>query len=435
MGKSAAQRRELNDRVIKTLKPGAKRTRFWDTKQRGLVLQVEPTGHRTWKVAYRHNGKLRWYSLDKDGAIGLKEARDAARKTMARVVLGEDPHGERIESKGRASSAVTFHAVCERYLKEHAMPSRKAWMQGDKLRRRYVLHKLGARPVAEIKRADIRAIFNDLTVVQRHPVLANQVLAAIGAVFAWAIEQEILEHNPAHRIGRNKTRSRERVLSEAELPAFWRAFGGTAGDALKLILLTGQRPGEVRHMRGRDLELGEFTLQDNSGRPYKATGGWWTLPGSPDGDWPGTKNGRTHRVWLTETAVAIIRAHTDGSGGSVFRNTRGAPPGHAALGDGMMMACELAGVSRDNRVTAHDLRRTHGTTITSLGFSREQMNRIQNHAEGGIASVYDRHEYAHEACEIQRAVTARIMALAEGHTQGNIVELTRVRAGSRNSSN
>src|SRR5262249_8283262 len=44
--------------------------------------------------------------------------------------------------------------------------------------------------------------------------------------------------------------------------------------------------------------------------------------------------------------------------------------------------------------TPHDLRRTHGGTITKLGFGREAMNRIQNHKEGGIASVYDRFEYS-----------------------------------------
>jgi hypothetical protein len=84
--------------------------------------------------------------------------------------------------------------------------------------------------------------------------------------------------------------------------------------------------------------------------------------------------------------------------------------------------------SRESRVNLHDLRRTHGTTVTALGFSREQMNRIQNQAEGVIASVYDRHNYAHEACEIQRAVTSRLMALIEGRSPDNVVELNRARS-------
>ena len=59
------------------------------------------------------------------------------------------------------------------------------------------------------------------------------------------------------------------------------------------------------------------------------------------------------------------------------------------------------------RATPHDLRRTHGTTITALGFGRDAMNRVQNHKEGGIGSVYDRHQYADENKRIMEAVAAR----------------------------
>jgi hypothetical protein len=68
------------------------------------------------------------------------------------------------------------------------------------------------------------------------------------------------------------------------------------------------------------------------------------------------------------------------------------------------------------RATPHDLRRTHGTTITSLGFGRDALNRIQNHREGGIADVYDQHKYAEENKRVMEAVANRIMALALGST-------------------
>ena len=76
------------------------------------------------------------------------------------------------------------------------------------------------------------------------------------------------------------------------------------------------------------------------------------------------------------------------------------------------------------RATPHDLRRTHGTTVTSLGFGRDAMNRVQNHKEGGIASVYDRHGYADENKRIMEAVAAKILALAEGRALDvNVVAL------------
>ena len=76
------------------------------------------------------------------------------------------------------------------------------------------------------------------------------------------------------------------------------------------------------------------------------------------------------------------------------------------------------------RATPHDLRRTNGTTIAGLGFGRDAMNRIQNHKEGGIASVYDRHQYADENKRIMEAVAAKILALAEGaEISTNVVSL------------
>jgi hypothetical protein len=66
------------------------------------------------------------------------------------------------------------------------------------------------------------------------------------------------------------------------------------------------------------------------------------------------------------------------------------------------------------RATPHDLRRTHGSTITRLGFGRDAMNRIQNHKEGGIADVYDRHEYAEENKRVMEAVAAHLLMLARG---------------------
>ena len=89
----------------------------------------------------------------------------------------------------------------------------------------------------------------------------------------------------------------------------------------------------------------------------------------------------------------------------------------------MRDTCAALGILAPDKVTPHDLRRTHGTMITSLGFGRDAMNRIQNHREGGIADVYDQHQYADENQKIQEAVTRRIMTLIGRVAGGNVVEL------------
>ena len=102
------------------------------------------------------------------------------------------------------------------------------------------------------------------------PVLANQVLAAASAVFSWAIEEgDIIGiTNPCKFVERNETRDRERVLSESEVPKLWKALDGvdqTRAAALRVLLLVGQRPGEVAAMRAE----------------HVVDGAWWQMPGEP----------------------------------------------------------------------------------------------------------------------------------------------------------
>jgi len=180
--------------------------------------------------------------------------------------------------------------------------------------------------------------------------------------------------------------------------------GPIVGTALKLILLLGQRPGEVSHMRREHI-----------------VDGWWEMPGEPVPalGWPGTKNGESHRVWLPKAAQGLLaELADDASTGFVFQGARGRPA--RGLDAAMRAICAKLGVER---ATPHDLRRTHGSTITALGFGRDAMNRVQNHKEGGIASVYDRHGYAEENKRVMESVAARIMRLVEGKSGDKVVPI------------
>lgn len=392
----AANKRKLTELLVRKVKPTNNPFLIWDTHQRGLALRVEPTGYRAWKVIYRHHNRPRWYHIGAADAIGLSDARKLAAEIMLEVVRGHDPQAERRAQR----KAGTFAEVADRYLNEHAMKRNKSWKQADTLVRKHLLPTWGKLSIKTITRSDVRAMLGRIT----SPILANQVLAAASAIFSWAVKQELTAANPCRGVERNQTKSRERVLADAEIPLFWAAFDETGlvkSSALKTILLTGQRPGEVASMRLEHI-----------------ADGWWTLPGDPDPklDWPGTKNGQSHRVWLPQAARDIIAELTgDKSTGFVFSGSR------RVLDLAMRQVCQHTGAER---CTPHDLRRTHGTTITALGFGREAMNRVQNHREGGIASVYDRHGYAEETKRVMEATAARIVALAMGGEEpGNVVQM------------
>jgi integrase len=390
MPRAEPNKQKLTSLTVTKARPAAEPYLIWDTLQRGLALQIQPSGYRAYKLIYRFHSRPRWFHIGAADAIALTDARKLAAELMLRVIKGEDVAAEKRAERGTG----TFAEMAHRYVEEHAKKRNKSWRQGDRFVRRYLLPLWGSLPAQSITRSDVRAMIGKIGA----PVLANQVLVSASAILTWAVKQELLASNPCRGVEYNATTSRERVLTDTEVPLFWEAFSeaGVAGAALQVLLLTGQRPGEISHMRYDQI-----------------ADGWWTLPGAPDAatKWPGTKNGATHRVWLPATVQDIIAGLNIGDdfvfGPSLdVRRT-------------MRNICAQLKVPR---ATPHDLRRTHGSTITRLGFGRDAMNRIQNHREGGISSVYDRYEYEEENRRIMEAVSSRLFALARGEDeQSNLI--------------
>jgi integrase len=374
----------LTDVYIANLKPRERAYLVWDTNTEGLALSVQPTGRKSWKAIYAFHGRTRWYTIGKCNAtIGLAEARRRAKKILLEVANDVDPQANRMAGR----STGTFEELARRYVDDYAKKRNKSWRQGEKLIRRHVLPHWGKLRAGDITRSDVRRLFAGIAA----PILANQVLAAAGAVFSWAIKNEIgqIAANPCTGIEKNPTRKRERILSDGEIALFWPRLN----PALRTILLTGQRPGEVEHMR-----------------PEHVAEGWWTLPGdpAPDLDWPGTKNGQTHRIWLAEPVQALQP--------DLFASSRKRL--HKVMQD-------ICGDLQVPRATPHDLRRTFCSKVTALGLGRPAMNRVTNHREGGISDVYDVYEYADENRRIMETVARHIVALAEGVEQSNVVEIRR----------
>ena len=337
----------------------------WDTHCPGLALSVRPTGKRAWKVIYCFSGKPVWLTLGDARTIGLASARHRAQRIMLDVADGKDPAAERRAER----DAGTFADLASQYLELYAKKHNKSWRQGEALVAKHLLPKWGLLKASAITRSDVRLMMARIEA----PMTANLVLANASAIFSWAVKQEIIAANPCKLVDKNPTTSRERVLSDAEVALLW----GKLDTALKLILLTGQRPGEVAAMQ----------------REHIAEG-WWQMPGKPVGDWPGTKNARDHRVWLSEPAQALIDAHL---------------ANRATRKTSARLMGKLVSEAKLERATPHDLRRTCLTWITRLGFGRDAMDRVANHKTSKVTDVYDRHGYADEDKRIMAAV-ARLLS-------------------------
>jgi integrase len=357
--------------------------REWDAKVPGLCLTTQTSGWKSFKLYYSFRGCPRVYNL---GPVHLSDARNIAREKWGDIARGRDPWVERRAER----DAITFADVAERHL-EAKKKTNKSWAQHDRLVRRFLLPAWGARLAGSIVPADVSAVMAKIDA----PILANQTVKAASAIFSRAVKKGLVTTNPCEAVERNPTTDRDRVLSDAELPLFWDAFGkaGVPGAALRVLLLLGQRPNEVASMRHDQI-----------------TAGWWELPGAEDKakKWPGTKNKKTHLIWLpqqVQTIIAGLSADSD----FVFGR-----PILYAMQETMKDIWKELNVPR---VIPHDLRRTHGTRTCELfGIKggRASMNKIQNHREGGISNVYDRHAYKREIQRVMEATSAHIMSIIEG---------------------
>ena len=436
------ERTKLTDTQVQKYQAGSKRRRIWDTSQPGFLLQIEtpspshPYGFRSFKFHYRYGGRDRWYSIGPSkfnrhsrNALDVKTARGIAAEVATAVNRGDDPHGAKIQERQQVErDAVTFKDLFEKYMERHAKRKLKSWKQVDSNLRRYVLPELGRRNADSIERKDARRLHDKLT-TERGASTAELVLSQFSAVFTWAIRHEevTLAAHPVKNLERNTLASRSRVVTDRLFPSLCGQLESTGlfrARALMMVLYTGQRPGEVRAMRHQDIE-------------WVDGGAWWYLPGAADKTWPGTKNGRDNRIWLSEPALAIVTELQQEPGPYVFSDDSRLP----ALDSAMKTVCRKAGIVTDDmdattyrssKVVPLDLLRSCVMPLARDGCSREQVDRILNHAPSTgdeTTDVYIRYRYEKETRAAMESLAFRIQRLAAGYKfetegeQGKVVNL------------
>ena len=358
-----------------------KRTSYRSEVVTGLVLEVMPSGQRSWRVRYRtaggRQGKTKAFTIGDAKIIKLGPALDKAREILASIQLkGEDPQSA--SSKGAGS----FEDLFVSWLERHAKVKKKSWRHDDEMYRRHIRSRLGRTIASEIKRTDIAAALDDIARVASG-IQANRAQTLISAVFNWAVNEGRLEHAPTYRIPkRGIVTPRERVLNAAEIKAFWHGLaGGPLGlrieRILRLALITGQRRSEITEAPKTELDL--------SGADPS-----WTIAGMR------AKNSVMHRVPLTPMAVEAFSAAVADSGTTfVFpgrATSEAAIDPHAVTRAMSRLMADLGILD----ATVHDLRRTVGTNLARLGVSKDIRARILNHVEGARSvtdAVYNQHEF------------------------------------------
>lgn len=383
---------------------GGKRTRYRIEGVEGLWLSVGAKGQRTWYVRYQPGGRkgrvFRQYTLGDASSVSLKTAVDGARRiTNAVKTADRDPVGERVAKK---QAALTFGDVFDDWYKRHATV-KLARHETDMSRyRNHIERELSGRRIADLKRSEIGR-FRDKVAGTATPLTSDSVMVLINRVLNWAVDEGLIEVNPAARLRKvGECKPRERVLTHATIVRFWQALEameamsgnhmarGEKGrllspstrSILRLLLLTGQRRGEVVEAVKTELEL-------DGQEPV------WTIPGVR------TKNGLLHRLPLCPMAAAEFRKAAKASPKEspfVFPSPEDPtmPISPQAVTRAMArMITEM----KIPTVSPHDLRRTLGTEMARLGLPVHVRSLVLNHApmsRGITDAVYNRYAYDKE---------------------------------------
>lgn len=406
-------RRALTTKAVETLKSDPdRRLEVPDPALAGLYLVVQPSGAKSWAVRYRHAGKPRKLTLGRWPIMTIAAARAAATEALERIDHGADPAGEKAAAKRAAPTRRdTFAALLDLYDRRHLSRLRS----GAQVRRALEIHALpawGETEIAEISRRDVRDLLDEI-VEAGHATTANRVRLYLSGFFNFLVERDVIEVSPVMGI-RPPARetARERVLSDEEVRWLWQACGRVGqpwGPAVQLLLLTGQRAGEVFGMTDDELD-----------------GDLWRLPAAR------VKNGRAHEVPLSAQAREVL-AGVERIGDYIFTTTGRTPVSgrHKARERLHRFMLEAAEAERGESVeiphwTFHDLRRTAATGLARLGIPVRVTEAVLNHVSGtggGIVAVYQRHDFAAEKRQALEAWGRFVTDLVDGGGAANVVRI------------
>ena len=372
----------ISRRTVEALPVGEREAVFWDHELSGFGVRVYPSGRKVYLVQTRSGGKSKRVTIGRHGVLTAEQARRKAAQVIASIKAGEEP----VRPQSPPDAGPTIAEVAERYMKEHvAVRCKPSTAIGCRYALdKYLLPAFGARALGSIGREEVATLQYGL---HKTPIMANRVVDMLSRLFnmaeAWAIAPE--GGNPCRFVQKYKERSCERFLSEEEFRRLGRVLDDVEAEgkvspsavaAIRLLMLTGCRRGEIVTLRWEDvdLEAGELRLRDaktGARQVALSPAAVRVLSGIPrvaDTPWviagrkPGTRLANLNASWL------VVRAR-------------------AGLDD----------------VRLHDLRHSFASRALALGESLSMIGKLLGHRK-----VQTTARYAHLAQDSVKASAARV---------------------------
>ncbi|WP_136515960.1 tyrosine-type recombinase/integrase [Geomonas edaphica] len=423
----------FTDTMIRKLKPEDRE--YKKSEGNGFTIRVLRSGVKSWLYLYAIDGQRRCLNLGHYPDVTLETARKKFDDARKHVKNGIDPQEVAEQAKEERRKAPTVKDLFDDYMARHAKLNKRmsSWLEDERLFKVNVEPSWGKRKAADIKKRDCIAL---LDTYANRPALCHNVMKLTRKLFNFAVEKDILEHTPFTGVKVPVgLQSRERVLEEAEITKLWTtelpkaAMSDEVKRIIKLLLLTGQRVGEVCGIT-----------------PSEVDGHWWTLP--PER----TKNGQTHRVYLTHTAIALLGTPRNGYyflspvvkfdekdekkekpiynhidenavAYAIRRNLKDYKPRRPIKGETVCMVKVDDNKKMElQHFTPHDLRRTVATGLSRLGYNNEIIDAVIGHKTQGIIKVYNLHKFDAEKQQALESWERKLKSITSGK-ESNVIPI------------
>ena len=412
----------ITDTLLKAMKPpAAGRIEIKDDRCAGLEFRLTKAGVASWSLRFRdpQTGKPSRFTIGRYPDVGIAAARERGNALRKDVAAGINPVQRKYRDRHDASIN-TVSALADRYMNEHARRFKRSADADDRNLQLHILPKWAKRRYDQIERADVIELVETI-VKNGTPVQANRVQALVSKIFSFAVDASLVKFNPCSRLRKRGAETRKtRVLTDEEIRQFWQRsvlppISRRVGLALRLVLVTGCRSGEIAGIHRKELS--------DLDAPGKAS---LLVPADR------SKNGRAHFVPLSEPARAVVLSALeliDDGDEYLFPSPvgRGGPiTSHTMTIAMLRMATNIVGAAKKSwdaePPSPHDLRRTVATRLSQSGIPAEDVSAVLNHVRTDVTGRhYDHYQRAAEKRLALDAWATTVTEIVEG--KSNVVRL------------
>lgn len=367
----------LSEIAIRNAKPRQKNYKLFDGD--GLYIEIAPSGGKWWRFKYRYDGKEKRLSLGTYPDTSLKLAREKRNTSRQLLAAGTDPSQQRQAEK--SARADTFELVSEEFLTQQAKSLAPVTINKSRWLLSLLYPYIGNRPIGKITSAELLAALKKIEIRGKHET-AHRAKQKAGEVFRYAIPSSRCERDVSAdlrgALAKVVTNHRPALTKPDDVGQLLRAIDGFSGQpatlaALKLLLLTVARPGELRNAEWPEIDL-EKAL--------------WEIPKER------MKMRKPHAVPLSKQAIVILRElkSLTGNGKLVFPAITSL---HRPLSENTLNgALRRLGYDTQTEMCAHGFRAVFSSLANSLGWNADVIEaQLAHQDENKVRRIYNRADH------------------------------------------